>query len=401
MINTERTILGCFIRNSALIRPGLEDLFQESLDHRDIYMKMLRLGEFDLVTLADSLKGKVFAARLSELLNLTIHIRPENLSIYVNGLIKKLKEERWRKGFLQEVRQQLESPVTDLREIKDMMHELVFDEVEIGADIDKAIKSLLDIREDRTEYTLGFPSLDKVIGGFRKGELVLVMGRTTTGKTWILLNVLNHLVSKQAGKIGFFSLEMPDFSVAERLLQLYFGKIREEINEEFLAEPLLEMEQFKQTFSNTTFYTAICSPQDIKVVIKKDKLEVVFIDFLGLMKSSRFGSSYERVTELISELKKTAKEEGVLIILAHQLSRQAEDGSIPVKLHHARDSGAVEELSDFVVGIWRPEISSVHIEARDKIFMALLKNKRGETGSIECFFNKKTGKILETMRDLT
>lgn len=356
---------------------------------------MLRLGEFDLVSLADNLEGKVLAARLSELLSLISHIRPENLSIYVNGLIHNLKQERWRKSILQEVRQQLENPVTDLRKIKDMMHELVFDEVENGADIDKAIKNLLEIRVDKTEYTLGFPSLDKVISGFRKGELVLVMGRTTTGKTWILLNVLNHLVSKQAGKIGFFSLEMPDFSIVERLLQLYFDKSREEINEQFLAEPLLEMEKFKQTFANTTFYTAICSPQDISVVIKKDKLEVVFIDFLGLMKSSRFSSSYERVTELISELKKIAKEGGVLIILAHQLSRQAEDGSIPVKLHHARDSGAVEELSDFVVGIWRPEISSGNYEARDKLFMSLLKNKRGETGIIECLFDKNSGKITE------
>lgn len=395
MINTERTILGCFIRNSALIHPGLEDLFQESLDHRDIYMKMLRLGEFDLVILADNLKGKVLATRLSDLLNLTTHIRQENLSSYVNGLIYKLKEERWRKEFLQEVRKQLESPVTDLREIKDMMHELVFSEVEEGADIDRAVKSLLEIREMTAEITLGFPSIDGIIGGFRKGELVLIMGRTTTGKTWILLNALNHLVSKQVGKIGFFSLEMPDFSIAERLLQLYFGKSREEINKKFLAEPLTEMDQFNQTFANTTFYTAICSPQDINVVIKKDKLEVIFIDFLGLMKSSRFSSSYERVTELISELKKIAKEEEVLIILAHQLSRQAEDGSIPVKLHHARDSGAVEELSDFVVGIWRPEISSGNYEARDKLFMSLLKNKRGETGSIECHFDKNSGKITE------
>lgn len=395
MMNTERTILGCFIRNSALIHPGLEDLFQESLDHRDIYMKMLRLGEFDLVILADNLKGKVLATRLSDLLNLTTHIRQENLSSYVNGLIDKLKEERWRKEFLQEVRKQLESPVTDLREIKDMMHELVFSEVEEGADIDRAVKSLLEIREMTAEITLGFPSIDGIIGGFRKGELVLIMGRTTTGKTWILLNALNHLVSKQVGKIGFFSLEMPDFSIAERLLQLYFGKSREEINKKFLAEPLTEMDQFNQTFANTTFYTAICSPQDINVVIKKDKLEVIFIDFLGLMKSSRFSSSYERVTELISELKKIAKEEEVLIILAHQLSRQAEDGSIPVKLHHARDSGAVEELSDFVVGIWRPEISSGNYEARDKLFMSLLKNKRGETGSIECHFDKNSGKITE------
>ena len=155
------------------------------------------------------------------------------------------------------------------------------------------------------------------------------------------------------------------------------------------------MQNLLNLCSRIKLFAQIYSAQEIKSIIRSQKLSVVFIDFLGLMKAEKFEGSYERTSEIISDLKKIAKEENTLIILAHQLSRQAEDGSIPVRLNHARDSGAVEELSDFVLGIWRPEISSENELARDKLFMHLLKNKRGETRKIECLFNKKTGEIRE------
>lgn len=73
---------------------------------------------------------------------------------------------------------------------------------------------------------------------------------------------------------------------------------------------------------------------------------------------------------------------------------------MPVRLTMARDSGVVEEASDFILGAWRPELgyddeTKVPEDMKNRIFIKLLKNKRGPTKRISGFFDKKIGKMWE------
>lgn len=393
MKNTEGTLLACFLIEPSLLQYGLDDLFQFK-HHQLIYSAMVRLKDFDLPILADSLSGIVPVSEIFQLYAYRIHTKPEFIAKDVSQCITRLKQEKQKNKILNEIKAQLGGQVIDFSPLRELV--LSYDEnIKDEGTIDNHINSLIEIKEGGDTFEIGYPSIDNAIGGFRKGELCLIMGRTTTGKTWILLNILKHIALMPEENIGLFSLEMPGCSIMERLLQLYFMKSREEISKDFLVQPNLEMQTFRDGFSQVKIFTQIYSPQEIRRKIKTLKLRVILIDFLGMLKTGRFYSSYERTTEIVTELKQIAKEEGVLIILAHQLSRQAEDGAIPVKLNHARDSGVCEELSDFVLGIWRPEISSDNVLAKDKIYVHLLKNKRGEPKCVECHFDKRTGRILE------
>ena len=89
---------------------------------------------------------------------------------------------------------------------------------------------------------------------------------------------------------------------------------------------------------------------------------IIMIDFIQLIKSTNKGSSYERMTEVITKIKHLAKNTNSLVISVSQLSREAQDGSVPVRLHMLRDSGALEEQSDYVVGAWRPELDFNHTD---------------------------------------
>lgn len=75
------------------------------------------------------------------------------------------------------------------------------------------------------------------------------------------------------------------------------------------------------------------------------------------------------------------------VLSACQISREGEDGSVPVTLHMARDSGAIEEAADYVLGMWRPDIrdpikGSVESADRGKVLVRILKNRSGRAHEV-------------------
>ncbi len=277
-----------------------------------------------------------------------------------------------------------------------LLRELILAENQITeGDLKTCIEEYFEIAQNKdNSVALGFTSIDGAIGGLRYGDLFLVMGRTAVGKTWVLLNVLKSFNKTKNVPIGFFSLEMSRASIIERLMQLQFGLSR---NDVFLKAQSKDESFFDllSSLEHTMLFSGSYSIEDIRKKVLNCELKVVFIDFLGLLKGKNLGTVYEKTTAAIADLKNLATNENVLVIVAHQLSRLAEDGAIPVRLHMARDSGSVEELSDFVLGLYRPEIASEVTEAKGKMFLSLLKNKRGETITTKCGFDSKSGLIFD------
>jgi replicative DNA helicase len=98
---------------------------------------------------------------------------------------------------------------------------------------------------------------------------------------------------------------------------------------------------------------------------------VVAIDYLGYLRDATSGSQYDKVSRIAREVKALAKRTGSRIVLACQTSPAGEAGAVPVQLHHLRDSGAIEESADIIIGLW----GDVDDPARRHC--AILKNRHG------------------------
>jgi replicative DNA helicase len=134
-------------------------------------------------------------------------------------------------------------------------------------------------------------------------------------------------------------------------------------------------------------------PADVRILVDEYIEEVgvpprmLIVDYLGYWSRAFKGNSkYEQVTEAIMELKRIAKEYGVTVIAPHQVSRTGDRGR-RLELDHARDSGAVEETSDFVLGLYRPhearenedDVSATWRQRAD-VRIDVLKSRHGNVG---------------------
>ena len=409
MIQTEKAVLATVIfENSlaSLLLANADKSLFSSYYNQIIFEEIEKLHKekqfFDVLILTDRLSNKVPFLYMGSLMDCLVHSSLKflfnDLKLYLNTL----KRERAKKEILKEVSRQAEAPTVDLDEMQKAMARanLLDAEIETGG-MEDCFEELDQISGKNKAITLGFPTLDSAIGGFRYGELLLFMARTGVGKTFWVLNVVLHLILNKQENIALFSLEMPKVSVLERLTQIDSSLSRDQALGKLKTDKEMKSCIMKK-FKNVRIYTQNYSIEEIELKIKEAGSRIVFIDYLDLLneQSSRHQTRYERISNLIIELKRIAKRQDSLLIVIHQLQRQAEEGSVPVRLTMARDSGVVEEASDFILGAWRPELgyddeTKVPEDMKNRLFIKLLKNKRGPTKNVSGFFDKKTGKMWE------
>ena len=395
MIESEREILGCYFADPSLVARDIGQYFTTA-SLRAVYeaiIDLLEAGEpINAVTVAEHLEPNLPGAtkRIAEVIEYPAYTKPKFLDREANDCLYRMKAEFYRN----QIGAKCKDPLYDLEDIKaDLAGISIRKEIHVGQTVADGLVALEGDLSRTDAVACGFAPIDERVGGFRRGELVTFMARPTVGKTFVLLNIVHHLRASNF-RLGFFSLEMPLSAVAERMMQIHDEKYWRSITLTYLQYN--DHSPFIEAYKNTSIHTRMYSVPEISRIVEDEKSDAVFIDFLGLIKPSReFKSPYERVSATFIELKAMAKERNVVVFLASQLSRLGGDGTQPVTLDSARDSGQVEELSDFIVGCWRPQLNSVDPTERKKMVMALKKNKRGDT--VTRFFTlEPTGRILES-----
>lgn len=382
----ERQLLGHFMVATSLFIRDLGELFV-GYDTKTLYRAMSNVvddgGEISANSVIHFVGDTVPRPweLMADILKHASHMSAQSLAPNVRWCIRKMREEKVRRDLVSDA----SNPAIGYDAIKDLV--LSFDngmETNLGSKTEQGLRELLvdlSIPESQKMYS-GFESIDKATRGFRRGDLVSFMARTTVGKTWILLNIADTL-ARRGFRVSFFSMEGALAGTMERLVQIHEGISMDLITPYFIETTMLANEKFANDYKSVSWHNQIYSVEDMSGIVDKEHPDVVFIDFLNLVRARGDGSPYERTTQVVTDMKAMAIEKNILLIYANQISRLGEDGSIPVKLHHARDSGACEELSDFIVGAWRPGMHSTEFEEKYKIKMELLKCKRGYTTGLE------------------
>ena len=235
----------------------------------------------------------------------------------------------------------------------------------------------------------GFPGLDKIIGGFEPGELIVIAGRPGSGKTTLGMNIAQNAARRDSKSILVFSMEMSEHELVTRLCankgRVPMGKL---LNQKLMGNPEFE----GLTNAVTWAYDApLClidsaglTSKDIMARANAHKLkhglQMVVIDYLGLIKPLSDKSSYEAVSKDTAAMKTMAKMLNVPVILLVQMNRAVEGRADPrPKLSDLRDSGSIEQDANSVIFVTRPHQHSED-EPDDYADISVLKNRKGRTG---------------------
>lgn len=230
------------------------------------------------------------------------------------------------------------------------------------------IGELMKMKGQLSGVPTGFRALDKLTSGLQRGDLIIVAGRPSMGKTAFALNIAQFAAAKAQKSVCIFSLEMSREQLARRMLCSNAGVDMHRVNMgETTEEDLLVLSDALDELSSANLYiddTGGVTVADIRSRCRRQKtragLDLVVIDYLQLMQLS--GGSGSRVTD-ISEatraLKILARELEVPIILLSQLSRgpenRKENGHRPI-MADLRESGAIEQDADVIMLLYRKAV---------------------------------------------
>jgi replicative DNA helicase len=248
-----------------------------------------------------------------------------------------------------------------------------------------------------TGVSSGFTDLDRMTAGLQKGDLIIIAGRPSMGKTSFAMNIAENVAIKSQKPVLIFSMEMPGESLTMRMLsslsrvelsKVLTGKLSDEdwprisSSVGILAETLLYIDD-----------TAALTPSDLRsrarrIAREHNGLGLIVVDYLQLM---RVPGNKENRTNEISEISRSlkilAKELNVPVIALSQLNRGLEQRSDrrPV-MSDLRESGAIEQDADLIAFIYRDEVYDENSKDKGIAEIIIRKQRNGPIGDFKVTF---------------
>jgi replicative DNA helicase len=310
--------------------------------------------------------------------------------------------------------------------------ELVFEESDIDALLDRSEQLLYSVSQDRVhqdfvpvkdtlEVTFerldelsktrgalrgtptGLKTLDRMLSGLQKENLIILAARPSMGKSSLAINFTQYAAVKHAKKVGFFSLEMGRESIVDKMISA-----QGDIDNWRIATGNLEASDFEKygiaagELAEASIFiddTPGISVLEMRTKARRLQLEhdidLIVVDYLQLMRGRNLESRVQEVSEISQALKNLARELRVPVLALSQLSRAVEQrgGEKRPQLSDLRDSGSIEQDADVVMFIYRPDE-----EDRENYKLLIAKHRNGPTGEINLFFKANRTQFFEVER---
>lgn len=238
----------------------------------------------------------------------------------------------------------------------------------------------------------GYAELDDMLGGIRSGQLILCAGRPGTGKSVMALDIARNIALRQQQAVLFFSLEMSQLEIGQRILSAETSiPLRRVINGELAdseweairgkQEELKNAPLFLDTRSRVTTMDIRARSHQMKIT---HDVRMIIVDYLGLVSHPREHKMESRqaiVSDISRDLKLIAKDLSPVLALA-QLNRAVESRNDKKPLlSDLRDSGALEQDSDVVILLHREDLYNPDSPRAGEIDVTVAKHRNGPTGS--------------------
>jgi replicative DNA helicase len=420
-LEAERSVLGgILLTNEAIydVQEGVkaEDFYREP--HRKIYLAMqdlvMRNEPIDVITLGDELRKKgeleevggiTYLSSLDSAVPATANLSRYAKIVRDKALARRLVEAAHtiaREGYEQ---------LGDVDDLLDSAEQKIFDVTEkkasaaftpLSVSVKRVFSNLEQLYERQTDITgvpTGFVHLDKMTAGFQRGDLIIVAGRPSMGKTSVVMNMAGHIAIEAKLPVAVFSLEMSADSLTTRLFasesrvegqRLRTGKLLDSDWPKLAraADRLFRAPMFIDDSAGLTAMDMRAKCRRLKA--KHNELGLVVIDYLQLMKGrAGIDNREQEISEISRGLKALARELDVPVIALSQLNRSLErrEDKRP-QLSDLRESGAIEQDADVICFIYRDEVYNK--ESADKGIAEIIigKQRNGPTGIVRVAFLK-------------
>src|SRR3990172_4042059 len=268
--------------------------------------------------------------------------------------------------------------------------------------------------------TTGFMDLDTLLGGLKRGDLVIVAARPSLGKTSLVLNFARNAAMRQHATVGFFSIEMAAEQIVQRLLamesgvdstRLAFGQ-HSDREQGRISNALGALSDLSIYFDDSAMLTVAEMRAKARRLQMERGLDLVVVDFLQLMQAGmRTENRVQEVSYISRSLKQLARDLDVPVVACSQLSRAAEmRASNKPQLSDLRESGSIEQDADVVMFIYREEKyvsreewQRLHPDRPADSYPAgitqiiLAKHRNGPTGVIHLRFREKIARFEDLL----
>lgn len=330
------------------------------------------------------------------------------------------------------IRRRLLSSANEIAKIahrKDLGIETVIEEAEkavFGVSQDRYSRDLVPLMDVAKDYSeriqeaslktegisgleTGLRSVDLVLDGLQKSDLIIVAGRPGMGKTGFLLGIAKHVGMRLKRNVAIFSLEMSNTQLLQRMVAQ-----ETDIDSQKLRSAKLSEEEWTRTFSALSILgesrifiddTPAITPLQMRSKCQRLKMEegldLIIVDYLQLMSGdTRSENRVQEVSYISRNLKVLARDLEVPVLAAAQLSRAVEhrQDKQPV-LSDLRESGSLEQDADIVMFINRPDQMNEDSPFHNLARLAIAKHRNGPTHpGIELVFIERLAMFHDAVR---
>jgi len=259
--------------------------------------------------------------------------------------------------------------------------------------------------------TSGFDELDQFTSGFQRDEFIIIGARPSVGKTALALNMASHIAFHKKVPTAFFSLEMSDIALVQRLISSEAN-----VKASNLRSGFLSTEEYRKVVKSMSIideapFHIVDMPNmkllDLRAQARKlrsqQKVQIIFIDYLGLIvHENSMMPRYEQISEISRSLKSLARELHIPIVVLCQLTREAQREA--PTLAHLRDSGSIEQDADLVLFLNR-ELAKKKKEEEEQLpidviptDLIIAKQRNGPTGVVKLQMAAKYAKFTPLAR---
>jgi replicative DNA helicase len=254
-----------------------------------------------------------------------------------------------------------------------------------------------------TGLATGYYELDEKTCGLQNGEMIVIAGRPSMGKTSLALNIAEYVGMVENVSIAIFSLETSRQQLAERFLCSASAIDAQQVRKGMLStEDYQKLVESCGALSEAPIYiddTAGLTPLELRAKARRLKslydIRAIFVDYLQLMHlgSGRVESRQQEIAVISRYIKALARELDIPVVILSQLNRSPEgrEGHRP-RMSDLRESGSIEQDADVVMLLHREDY--YHRDTTDyvpdnKAELIIAKQRNGPTGSVELIFRDK------------
>lgn len=427
-IEAEQSVLGAILLendaiNKALEVLNIEDFYKEA--HRKIFKRMCDLSEkneaIDLVTITEILKknneiesigGVSYLASLVNIVPTASNVRYHSKIVREKAALRNLintATEIVSQGYenRQDVDDLLDQAERMIFEISEKRIKPSFISIkEIVKDTFEMIERLYEKKELITGLPTGFMDLDEKTSGLQQGDLIVVAGRPSMGKTALCLNIAQHVGIEKGETVAIYSLEMSSRQLLLRMLCSEAEVDSHKLRSGYLGEadwPKLTTAAGKLTeapifIDDSPVLTALEMRAKARRLKAEHGLSLIIVDYLQLMRGrGRFERREQEISEISRSLKALAKELSVPVIALSQLNRSVEQRNPPKpQLADLRESGAIEQDADVILFLYRDELYNPDREDnKGKVEINIGKQRNGPTGIVNLSFLSRYTKFKD------